>query len=231
MSGAGERPVPGGSSAKRGEKAAKGSRPFVVNVHRLRARSGNRMELHLRGEIEDLAYGPELEGVPRQLGPRPEGSAVVPEGAEVSFDGWAESTLGGVTVAGQVTAPWVGICRRCLELAEGTLQIEVRELFVDPGDRLAERAGSEEDYYPVKGDELDVQPMVRDACILELPLAPLCSESCAGLCSTCGANRNEQACACEQEIDPRWAGLAGLLSGEGEIPPAGDDEEADQEAE
>jgi uncharacterized protein len=230
VSGTGSQPVQGGSSA-RGEKGQKNTRPFVVNVHRLRARSGNRMELHLAGEIEDLSYGPELEGAPRQLGPRPEGSAVVPEGAEVSFDGWAESTLGGVTVAGQVSAPFVGICRRCLELAEGTLQVEVRELFVDPNDRLAERVSSEEEYYPVRADELDVQPMVRDACILELPLAPLCSESCAGLCPSCGANRNEQACVCEQEIDPRWAGLTGLLGGGGEIQPAGDDEQADQEAE
>jgi hypothetical protein len=70
--------------------------------------------------------------------------------------------------------------------------------------------------YVVGADELDVEPVVRDACILELPLAPLCSESCRGLCPTCGANRNRDECLCEQEVDPRWSALAGLVSGNAE---------------
>lgn len=180
------------------------------------------MELNLAGEIEELSYGiPEGDDDP-VIGPLPGGSAVVPEGGLVSFEGWAESTPGGVTVAGRVTAPFLGICRRCLEKAEGTLAVEVRELFLDPRERPEAFVGEETESYPVRADELDIQPMVRDACILELPLAPLCSESCAGLCPICGANRNDQACSCEPEADPRWAGLTGLytegsVAGENEV--------------
>ena len=55
------------------------------------------------------------------------------------------------------------------------------------------------------------EPMVRDALLLELPLAPLCSADCAGLCATCGANHNLTRCECvTTEIDPRWAALRSL---------------------
>jgi len=59
-------------------------------------------------------------------------------------------------------------------------------------------------------DWLDLEPLAHDACILELPLAPLCGPDCLGLCPECGANRNHETCTCTEKTDPRWAGLAGL---------------------
>jgi uncharacterized protein len=187
----------GGRTA--GERRAR--RPFVLNVRSLRSRPGTRQEVHLSGEMTELS-------IP---------DSRVPEGAEVRFDGWVESTLGGVTVAGTVTAPWTGICRRCVEGASGRIETEVRELCRDAGAAPAGAIGlpagaAEEDAYPVGSDELDLQPIVRDACILELPLAPLCSDSCRGICPTCGANRNRDECSCEEASDPRWSALAGLDS-------------------
>jgi uncharacterized protein len=43
--------------------------------------------------------------------------------------------------------------------------------------------------------------------VLELPMAPLCRDDCAGLCPQCGANRNEGDCGCVAPRDPRWANL------------------------
>jgi Predicted metal-binding, possibly nucleic acid-binding protein len=46
---------------------------------------------------------------------------------------------------------------------------------------------------------------------LSLPMKPLCTAGCLGLCPTCGANRNRGACACgETESDERWGALRGL---------------------
>ena len=56
--------------------------------------------------------------------------------------------------------------------------------------------------YVIGGDFLDLEPIVHDASILELPLAPLCQDDCRGLCPECGVNRNHESCSCEAP-DPR----------------------------
>lgn len=46
---------------------------------------------------------------------------------------------------------------------------------------------------------------------LSLPMKPLCTEGCLGLCPTCGENRNRGACSCgETESDERWGALREL---------------------
>ena len=128
------------------------------------------------------------------------GSAASVEG-DVDADLMLESLPGHAIVAhGTVQAQWTGECRRCLGPAEGSVTSEVRELF-EPG-------SDGEETYPVTGDQIDVEPLVRDAVLLELPLAPLCREACQGLCPVCGANRNDVDCGHEPDTrDPRWAAL------------------------
>jgi DUF177 domain-containing protein len=121
--------------------------------------------------------------------------------AEASADLMLESLGGDALVAtGSVRAAWAGECRRCLGEAHGEVVSSVRELF--------ERGSDGEETYPIEGDQVDVEPLVRDAVLLELPLAPLCREACAGLCPVCGANRNDTDCGHEpDDRDPRWAAL------------------------
>jgi uncharacterized protein len=64
--------------------------------------------------------------------------------------------------------------------------------------------------YAMTADRLDLEPIAHDACILELPLAPLCRPDCLGLCPSCGVNRNHETCTCTEKADPRWAALSGL---------------------
>ena len=47
------------------------------------------------------------------------------------------------------------------------------------------------------GGENDLAPVLRDEILLAMPLGPLCSPDCAGICSVCGGNRNVTACDCE----------------------------------
>jgi uncharacterized protein len=166
--------------------------PFVVNVGVLRHGSDHALEEHRRGVLPGAAV----------TGTR------VPDGAEVAIDAVLEVASGrSILVTGTVTAPWEGECRRCLGTARGSLAASVRELYEDEPDP--------EETYKLKGDQLDLEPLVRDAVLLELPQAPLCAEACAGLCPTCGANRNEGACTCVTETtDPRWAALDVLRGGE-----------------
>jgi uncharacterized protein len=164
------------------------SKPFLVQVATLLRRPGSRRVEHRQGLIRDLAVS---------------GSAV-PRGTEVSVDVVLESVHRGILASGDVATRWSGPCRRCLEPAGGDLAVQVRELFEEGGDC--------EQSYPLRGDQLDLEPLARDAIVLELPLAPLCQPGCQGLCPTCGANRNRQECGCGDSVppDPRWAGLDAL---------------------
>jgi uncharacterized protein len=122
----------------------------------------------------------------------------------IHLDAVLEAVHEGVLVTGTIATRWSGQCRRCLEDASGALVVSVCELCVEHGD--------EETTYPLGAEKLDLAPIVHDACILNLPLAPLCTEDCLGLCPGCGANRNFEPCACRPAIDPRFAGLS-LLTG------------------
>ena len=51
---------------------------------------------------------------------------------------------------------------------------------------------------------------MRDAVVLDLPIAPLCQEDCLGLCPECGVNLNEVSQHSHDVIDPRWAALGAL---------------------
>jgi DUF177 domain-containing protein len=168
--------------------------PFVVHVARLRRSSGHRVREVRRGEVA-------LAGPLDEAGIDP-GRSVVPAGAEAEADVTLVPFVGGIDVDGTVTAPWVGICRRCAEPVSGELAIPVHERYAD-----APLAGTDEELYPIVDDELDLGLLVRDAVVLELPMAPLCRPDCAGLCPRCGANLNEGACGCVAPRDPRWANL------------------------
>jgi uncharacterized protein len=156
-------------------------RLFAVNVATL-ARSGPRRE-HRQGPIPGLAVS----------------TSHVVEGSEVEVDVNLEPVSGGIMASGWVQAAWEGECRRCLGGASGTLRSEVRELF--------EERSSGDETYPLDGDQLDLEPLARDAVLLELPQAPLCREDCMGLCPACGADLNEGPCGCPTERDPRWGVL------------------------
>jgi uncharacterized protein len=166
-------------------------RPFVVNVATLRRQPGASRRERCGGPIPDLAVT---------------GSSV-PVGSPVVVDVLLESVHGGILATGSVAAPWSGECRRCLAVARGELRSTVRELF--------EPSGDPEQTYPLRGDQLDLEPLARDAVLLELPQVPLCIEECLGLCPVCGINRNEVSCSCQTDtVDPRWAPLDALKGGE-----------------
>ena len=116
----------------------------------------------------------------------------------------AESVVEGILVSGSVDAATRLQCARCLRAFSSEVSLEVCELF-------AEGQPIEEDAYAVDGEVIDLEPMLRDALTLALPLRPLCSEGCAGLCGSCGRDLNEGPCDCsDEELDPRWAGLSDL---------------------
>ena len=119
----------------------------------------------------------------------------------------AESVVEGILVTGDVKGAAVLQCARCLKQLPSGVEVEVCELYYGPGHTPPE----DEDAYSVKGVEIDLEPMLRDAVALALPLNPLCAADCKGMCSRCGQDLNRKDCDCtEEEGDPRWAALDAL---------------------
>jgi uncharacterized protein len=147
------------------------------------------------GANRDVSVSPSLEGVRVDLASL--------EPAPVRGDLTLESVVEGVLVTGSLAGDVTCRCARCLREFGTDLNVEVCELFAAPG-HLEE----EEDVYRVAGEEIDLEPMVRDELTLGLPLNPLCRDDCKGMCARCGRDLNEGACDCAEDTsDPRWAAL------------------------
>lgn len=110
-----------------------------------------------------------------------------------------EALSDGIVVTGAVSTHWQGICRRCAVPASGPLDCEVHELY--------QQVVTDPEAFEL-GDQLDLEPMVREVVLIDAPASPLCRPDCQGLCPVCGIDRNAQTCTCDPEIrDPRWADL------------------------
>ena len=136
----------------------------------------------------------------------------VPPGSPVELDLRLESVVEGVLVTGTVMVQVRGECVRCLGPISDELEVDIQELYVYPGVELDDDLASR-----LEGDLIDLEPLLRDAVVLDLPFQPLCRDDCAGLCVECGANLNENPeHRHEADLDPRWAALRALEGGGGE---------------
>ena len=159
-----------------------------VGITELRRRPGTQREIHTTTSLPDL----QVTG------------AQVPDDADLVVDATLESVEGAaVTVKGSVRVPWTAECRRCLDPVEGVVDVRLDEVF--------EQHPTEGETYPIEGDEVDLEPIVRDAALLNLPLAALCGPDCAGPAPEAFPARVEGDAApdgdAEPARDPRWAAL------------------------
>ena len=179
--------------------------PFLLNTHDLPRRAGEMKEYQL-----DIP-APVRIGVPL---------IAVPEGDIIEVDARLESVTEGILVTAEIYATAVGECIRCLDRVEQIIDRTIRELYrYEPtNDRGRKKRGDEEDIdlddedeLQLDGEVLNLEIPIIDAIILDLPVNPLCSEDCEGLCQGCGEKWEKLPDDhTHEEADPRWAGLSGL---------------------
>lgn len=134
----------------------------------------------------------------------------VPEGSQVDLDLRLEAVMEGVLVTGEASVELAGECARCLEPISDELEVDFQELFVYEDQRDPSEEEDDE-VSMLRGDLVDLEPLLRDAVVLALPFQPLCQDDCPGLCPECGARlADDPDHAHEAAVDPRWAGLAAL---------------------
>ena len=167
--------------------------PFVVDIRELGRRPGSLLPVH-RTVRTPQDVGLDVIGVQA--------------GNELTLDLRMESVVEGVLVSGTVSGPVVGECSRCLDPIQDAVEVEVVELFAYPDSATSETT-DEDEVSRLTGDTIDLEPLVRDAVVLALPVAPLCREDCAGLCVDCGQRWDDLPPDHQHAtVDPRWAALA-----------------------
>jgi len=169
-------------------------KPLVIDTHELGRRPGSMRETRV------VVPAPEGLGIVDLIG--------VPTGADLDLDLRLESVMDGVLVTAALVAPVAGECGRCLEPLSDTLRVRFQELYAYPG---AEIGADDDGISEMQGDLLDLEPALRDAVVLALPLTPLCREDCEGLCVDCGERLADLPDDhVHDAIDPRWTALTSL---------------------
>jgi uncharacterized metal-binding protein YceD (DUF177 family) len=97
----------------------------------------------------------------------------VPPGAPVALDLRLESAAEGVYVSGAAHARLEGECVRCLDPLTDEITVPIGELFAYP-DSVTDETTDEDELPRVDDDYVNLEQTVRDALVLDLPLAPLC---------------------------------------------------------
>jgi uncharacterized protein len=162
---------------------------LIVNIVDLRRHLGERRDVDRVAELDALTLG----------------DTTVERGAPIEIDLTLESVPAGIVVDGTILAPWKGTCRRCLDPVDGVLEISVDEVFTS--DHV------EGETYPLGHETIDLEPLVREAVLLSLPLGPLCREDCAGPDPDAFPVEIEDEAGesspgdDERPKDPRWAAL------------------------
>jgi uncharacterized protein len=176
--------------------------PLVINTRELGRRPGSMRQVSRTVQA------------PAELGNDVLG---VPEGTDIAIELRLESVLEGVLVSGTARARAAGECVRCLEPIEQELDVGLQELYFYPESGIED---DEEEVSRLEAELIRLEPVLRDAVVLALPLQPVCQIDCPGLCSECGARLADDPMHHHDVVDPRWAALQGLSTGTTENVPA-----------
>ena len=131
-----------------------------------------------------------------------------PVSESVVAEGVVRNTAGVLMMTGSIRTCIHGICDRCATPFDRQMELPLDVVLVT---ELADEDHEDEWVFPLEGDSADLEDIIRTVFVLNMDSKMLCKEDCKGLCCGCGRNLNVEACACQKELDPRFAALKQLL--------------------
>jgi uncharacterized protein len=146
-----------------------------------------------KNRLEEILHERSLGFIPS--GPLEVQGELIKSGQDLLFKGRIRGGLGLV-------------CGRCLEAFLKDVDIPVRSewrLKTAPGKPFGKEGTSQiEDLETGLTQEgtLDLEDRILEEVILAIPMLPLCTENCLGLCPVCGENRNLNPCSCKSGAGP-----------------------------
>jgi uncharacterized protein len=106
-------------------------------------------------------------------------------------------------------------CSRCLEAASLPIGASFKYVLspapAEHSDEEQELSPEDLDVVYYLDDLIDLDPLIIEQVLLQIPMKVLCREDCRGLCPRCGINLNRNSCRCHDEhVDSRLAVLKKL---------------------
>ena len=127
----------------------------------------------------------------------------------VEASGIVRNTAGVLMMQGKITTTIHGVCDRCTEAFTRDVEFPIDIVLVT---ELANEENEDEWVFDLKGENADLEEIVRTVFVLNMDSQLLCDPDCKGICGGCGKNLNHESCTCQKEIDPRLAALQQLLN-------------------
>ena len=124
------------------------------------------------------------------------------------FNGMArfDRTPQGLLLQGQFGADLDLECVRCLETFSQILKWGFTDLYA-----FDKRSISESNLLVPDDGQIDLEPLLREYALLEIPISPVCKPDCKGLCPVCGENLNKTDCGHRPEASSPFSALKDLL--------------------
>jgi len=102
-------------------------------------------------------------------------------------------------------------CSRCLEPTKVPVNAKFRHTFVPEKNRQKqedELSSEDLEYGYYEDDVIDLDALIFEQIMLQMPIKVLCTDTCKGLCPHCGTNINRTSCDCHADfVDERLAVL------------------------
>ena len=126
----------------------------------------------------------------------------------VLAEGVIRNTAGVLVMTGMVTTCLHGVCDRCAGDFTQDVKLPLDVVLVT---ELSDEGNEDEWVFPLEGDNVDLDEIIRTVFVLNMDSKMLCKPDCKGMCCRCGKNLNDGPCSCQKELDPRFAALRQLL--------------------
>jgi uncharacterized protein len=170
---------------------------FIVDLAELQRRSDGRLEVQRR--VDGKVICGELENI-------------TPEG-QIKSDMVFTNDFGTISLKMNIEFDYGASCDRCASDIKNHMTLETNHVIATQNEK--DITEEDEDVIIIDNYKLDVDELIFNDIVLNLPMKQLCSDECKGLCPQCGQNLNEGKCKCNAKTaDPRWGKLLEYLNEE-----------------